>query len=131
MGLMDKVKQGAGTALNKAQQGVNQGKAKIDQAQSKHQWDGLLTKLGAAVYAERRQGGPSQAVDAALSELDEHLRANGPVADGTDQATDSAADTGPHTFPDGTAEVTDSVGDEGPHTFPDGTGSEPDATYGA
>jgi len=40
MGLMDKVKQGAGQALTKAQQGVNQGKAKLDQAQAKHQWDG-------------------------------------------------------------------------------------------
>ncbi len=58
MGLMDKVKQGAGQALTKAQQGVNQGKAKLDQAQAKHQWDGLLRNLGEAVYAEQRQGGP-------------------------------------------------------------------------
>ena len=77
MGLMDKVKQGAETALNKAQQGVNQGKAKIDQAQAKHQWDGLLRNLGAAVYAEQRQGGPADAVTAALAALDEHATANG------------------------------------------------------
>ena len=79
MGLMDKVKQGAETALNKAQQGVNQGKAKIDQAQSKRQWDGLLHNLGAAVWAEQREGGSSDAVTAAWAALDEHLASNGPV----------------------------------------------------
>ena len=63
MGLMDKVKQGAGQALNKAQQGVSQGKAKIDEKQAKHQWDGLLRNLGAAYYAQQRQDGPSDAVD--------------------------------------------------------------------
>jgi hypothetical protein len=81
MGLLDKVKQGAGTALNKAQEGVHQGKAKIDQAQAKRQWDGLLTKLGAAVWAERREGGPSSDVDAALAALDEHLATHGRVED--------------------------------------------------
>ena len=77
MGLMDKVKQGAGQALTKAQQGVNQGKAKLDQAQAKHQWDGLLRNLGEAVYAEQRQGGPADAVTAALSALDEHAATHG------------------------------------------------------
>ncbi len=80
MGLMDKVRQGAEQALSKAQQGVNQGKAKIDQAQAKHQWDTLLTKLGAAVYAEQRQGGPSDAVSAALAVLDDHVATHGHVA---------------------------------------------------
>jgi hypothetical protein len=88
MGLMDKVKQSAGTALNKAQQGVNQGKAKIDQAQSKRQWDGLLHNLGAAIWAEQREGGSSDAVTAAWAALDEHLAANGPV-----EADASAGDT--------------------------------------
>ena len=77
MGLMDKVKQGAGQALTKAQQGVNQGKAKLDQAQAKHQWDGLLRNLGEAVYAEQRQGGPGDAVTAALAALDEHATTHG------------------------------------------------------
>ena len=80
MGLMDKVKQGAETALNKAQQGVSQGKAKIDQAQSKRQWDGLLHNLGAAVWAQQREGGSNDAVTAAWAALDEHLAANGPVS---------------------------------------------------
>jgi len=84
MSLMDKVKEQAAQALNKAQQGVSQGKAKIDEAQAKHHWDGLLRNLGAAVYAEQREGGSSDAVTAALAALDvqaEQLRAaqaNGP-----------------------------------------------------
>jgi hypothetical protein len=82
MGLMDKVKQSAEQALSKAQQGVSQGKVKIDQAQAKHQWDGLLGKLGAAVWAEQRQGGSSDAVAAAMAALDQHLAAHGPVQAG-------------------------------------------------
>jgi hypothetical protein len=99
MGLMDKVKQSAGTALNKAQQGVNQGKAKIDQAQSKRQWDGLLHNLGAAMWAEQREGGSTDAVTAAWAALDEHLASNGPVEaeagaeDGTSGGSGSAAPT--------------------------------------
>lgn len=70
MGLMDKVKEQAAQALNKAQQGVSQGKAKIDEVQAKHQWDALLRNLGAAVYAEKREGGSGDAVTAALAALD-------------------------------------------------------------
>jgi hypothetical protein len=77
MGLMDKVKQGAGQALNKAQQGVSQGKAKIDQKQAEHQWSGLLRNLGAAYYAQLRQGGPSDAVNSALAALDAHAADHG------------------------------------------------------
>ncbi|MGC8626949.1 MAG: hypothetical protein ACP5VR_05215 [Acidimicrobiales bacterium] len=77
MGFMDKVKQGAGQALTKAQQGVSQGKAKLDEAQAKRRWDGLLRNLGAACYAKERQGGPQEAVTAALSALDEHAAAHG------------------------------------------------------
>jgi hypothetical protein len=92
MGLMDKVKQSAETALNKAQQGVNQGKAKIDHAQSKRQWDGLLHNLGAAIWAEQREGGSSDAVTAAWAALDEHLAANGPVE--ADASAEDAANGG-------------------------------------
>ena len=86
MGLMDKVKQGAGQALNKAQQGVNQGKVKLDHAQAKRQWDGLLKDLGAAVYAQKRQGGPEEAVDTALAALDQHLSDHGPGGPDEDEA---------------------------------------------
>jgi hypothetical protein len=76
MGLMDKVKVQYEQAVTKAQQGVNQGKAKFDQAQAKHQWDALLRNLGAAVWAEQREGGSSDAVTAALAALDAHLAAH-------------------------------------------------------
>ncbi len=88
MSLMDKMKEQAAQALNKAQQGVSQGKAKIDEAQTKHQWDSLLRNLGQAVYAEQRDGGSSDAVAAALAALDAQaarLRAEGgdPAPDGS------------------------------------------------
>ncbi len=90
MNLMDKMKEQAAQALNKAQQGVSQGKAKIDEAQAKHHWDGLLRNLGAAVYAEQREGGSSEAVTAALSALDaQAARVRAEAADG---ASDGAGD---------------------------------------
>ena len=55
MGLMDKVKQSAEQALAKAQQGVSQGQAKIDQELAKRKADGLLRDLGAAYYAQERR----------------------------------------------------------------------------
>lgn len=79
MGLMDKVKQQAEQALAKAQQGVSQGQAKLDQVQSKRQADALLRDLGAAYYARERSGGSQDAVDAAMKLLDEHAAAHGPV----------------------------------------------------
>ena len=107
MGLMDKVKVQYEQALTKAQQGVNQGKAKIDQAQAKHQWDALLRNLGAAVWAEQREGGPSDAVTAALAALDAHLAAHaGADEDGeTDGAEFTPADTS-HDEPGASAEAT-------------------------
>jgi hypothetical protein len=93
MGLMDKVKEQAAQALNKAQHGVSQGKAKIDEAQAKHQWDGLLRDLGAAVYAEQREGGSSDAVTAALAALD--AQAERVRAEGGNGSTDGAGDGGP------------------------------------
>lgn len=97
MGLMDKVKQGAGQALTKAQQGVSQGKAKIDSAQARHQWDGLLRNLGAAVYAEQREGGPSAAVTSALAALDEHAAEHGAVGTQGTGGPDGAAESAPGT----------------------------------
>ena len=78
MSLMDKMKEQAAEALTKAQQGVSQGKAKIDEAQTKHQWDGLLRNLGQAVYAEQRDGGSSDAVAAAWRRSTDKRRACGP-----------------------------------------------------
>lgn len=93
MGLMDKVKQQAEQALAKAQQGVNQGQAKLDQVQAKRQADALLRDLGAAYYALQRTGGSQDAVDAALKLVDEHAAVHGPVdsSSGEDGATVSPA----------------------------------------
>jgi len=109
MGLMDKVKQGAGQALNKAQQGVSQGKAKIDSAQARHQWDGLLRNLGAAVYAEQRQGGPGSAVTSALAALDQHASEHGAGATNATEVSEGAAVEGtPQTDLTNEAETTTS-----------------------
>lgn len=91
MGLMDKVKQQAGQALVKAQQGVSQGQAKLDQVQAKRQADVLLRDLGAAYYAWQRTDGPKDAVDSAIRLVDEHVAAHGPL----DHA--AAADDAPAT----------------------------------
>jgi hypothetical protein len=123
MGLMDKVKQGAGQALNKAQQGVSQGKSKIDQAQAKHQWDGLLAKLGAAVWAEKRQDGPSEAVAAAMAALDQHLATHGPVQADTGPGTTPTAEDGFEASSDGDASEEADEGVEADGSGADGSGA--------
>jgi hypothetical protein len=79
MGFMDKVKAQAEQAMVKAQQGVAQGQTKLDDLQTKRAGDALIAALGAAFYAEQRQGGPQQAVAAALAAVDAHVAANGPI----------------------------------------------------
>lgn len=93
MGLMDKVKQQAEQALVKAQQGVSQGQAKLDQVQAKRQADVLLRDLGAAYYARERTGGSQDAVDAALKLVDEHVAAHGPI-DAAGGATAAGGEAG-------------------------------------
>jgi hypothetical protein len=96
MGLIDKVKQQAEQAVGLAQQGVSQGQAKLDQVQAKRQAQTLLRNLGAAYYAQQRQGGPEAAVTAALAAMDEHVAAHPPTGPGASQAssTEEAAPTG-------------------------------------
>ncbi|HVA75449.1 MAG TPA: hypothetical protein VNF71_12900 [Acidimicrobiales bacterium] len=91
MGLMDKVKQQAEQALSKAQQGVAQGQAKLDEVQAKRQIDALFRDLGAAYYAVERQGGPADDVAKALAAVDEHVAAQGPVATANTTTTDADA----------------------------------------
>ncbi len=79
MGLLDKVKAQAEQAMTKAQQGMAQGQAKLDQMQSKRHTDALLRDLGAAVYAEQRRGGANQAVLDALGALDAFAAEEGPI----------------------------------------------------
>ncbi|HEX4864332.1 MAG TPA: hypothetical protein VFV02_09680 [Acidimicrobiales bacterium] len=90
MGLMDKVKMQAEQAVAKAQQGMNQGQAKIDQLQAKRQWDGLLRDLGEAYYAQLRQGASRDAVDSALAALDSHAAQSAPGTSGGTTSADSA-----------------------------------------
>ena len=79
MGFLDKVKAQAEQAVTKAQQGVAQGQAKLDTMQARKQLDKLLRDLGAAVYAEQRQGGPGTAVATAVSAIDQHAATQGPI----------------------------------------------------
>jgi hypothetical protein len=80
MGFMDKVKAQAEVAVAKAQQGVAQGQAKIDDIQGKRAADALLLALGHAFYAEQRTAGSKDDVVAALAAVDAHAAANGPIA---------------------------------------------------
>jgi hypothetical protein len=79
MGFMDKAREAAQQATTKAQQGITQGHAKFDEVQASRAADALLRKLGAAYYAEQRKGGSHDAVVAALSALDAHVAAHGPL----------------------------------------------------
>ena len=79
MGLMDKLKEQAGQVATKAQEGTAQVQAKFDAAQAKRANDVLLHDLGAAYFAEQRQGGPHDAVDKALAALDAHASQVGAV----------------------------------------------------
>ena len=79
MGFMDKVKAQAEVAVAKAQQGVAQGQAKIEDIQGKRAADALLLSLGHAYYAQQRSGGSADDVAAALAAVDAHAAANGPI----------------------------------------------------
>jgi hypothetical protein len=80
MGLMDKVKAQASQAAQKTQEAAQSGKAKYDQAQASRNADAMLQQLGAAVYAERTDGGTadSQAkIDKLISDIGAFERENG------------------------------------------------------
>jgi len=79
MGFMDKAREAAQQATAKAQQGLAQGQAKLDEVQTSRAADGLLRDVGAAFYAEQRSGGSHEAVVTALGALDAHVAAHGPL----------------------------------------------------
>lgn len=83
MGFMDKLKVQAEQMAAKAQEGSAQVQAKFDAVQVKRSADALLRDLGAAYYAEQRQGGPHDSVAKALDALDVHASQSGPVDLGT------------------------------------------------
>jgi hypothetical protein len=92
MGLLDKVKEQAGQIAEKAQQGVAQGKDKLEDIQAHKRGEALLRDLGAAYYAKLRYDGPSSAVDEALKAMDAHVAEHG---DPSDRATIDITDTPP------------------------------------
>lgn len=90
MGLMDKLKEQAGQVADKAQKGAAQAQAKFEAVQTKRNTEVLLRDLGAAYYAEQRQGGAHDAVDKALAALD---------AAAADGGTVDTSTSGPQTGP--------------------------------
>ena len=94
MSLMDNVKQQAGHAWDTAQHGLGQGQAKFDELRANRQAQALLRNLGAAYYAQQREGGSEADVTAALAAMDQHRAAHRPHDDGTgDTASTTDTDT--------------------------------------
>ena len=102
MGFMDKAREAAQQATTKAQQGLAQGQAKIDEVQTSRAADGLLRDLGAAFYAEQRSGGSHEAVVAALGAVDAHVAAHGPLGKAGPASSDASPQPpGPSSAPAG------------------------------
>lgn len=64
-------------AKEQVQQGLNQGKQKLDDVQAQRAGNDLLKQLGAAYYAERRGSGTPDATQQALSALETHIATHG------------------------------------------------------
>ena len=79
MGFLDKAKAQAEQAMAKAQHGMVQGQARLDQVQAKRQSDALLRSLGSAYYAQERQGGAPEAVSSAMAALDTFAAEQGSI----------------------------------------------------
>jgi len=77
MGLLDKVMDQANVLADKAQQGVTQGKERIEEMQATRRGHALLQDLGTAYYALRRGEGSQEAVDAAVAAMDAHVAEHG------------------------------------------------------
>ena len=129
MGFMDKAREAAQQATAKAQQGLAQGQAKLDEVQTSRAADGLLRDVGAAFYAEQRSGGSHEAVVAALGALDAHVAAHGPLGrtgPGSSKAAPQsppqspAQPSAPAGSPAGTPPVEPSAGPPAPGGFTQG-----------
>lgn len=75
----DKAKDVAQQAIDEARRGLDEGQTKLDELATKKQTEKLLVALGAASYAQHRGSGTPQAVEQALTDLDEHVAQNGLV----------------------------------------------------
>jgi hypothetical protein len=107
MNLTDSVKQQAGQAWGTVQQGLGQGHAKFDELRANRQAQSLLRNLGAAYYAQQREGGSQEAVTEALTAMDAHMEAHRPHDTDGDAAA-STSDTEPAQLDSGPATPTES-----------------------
>jgi hypothetical protein len=107
MNLTESVKQQAGQAWGTVQQGLGQGHVKFEELRANRQAQSLLRNLGAAYYAQQREGGSADAVTAALAAMDKHVEAHRPDPNGTDpngtEGAASATDTDTTELQGGTA----------------------------
>ena len=76
MGIIDKAKSTAGRVREQAARGVEVGRTRLDDAQSRRQQARLLQNLGAAYYAENRGKGNRDEVERALADLDAYAQAH-------------------------------------------------------
>jgi len=93
MGFMDKAKQAAMQAKEQAQHVAQQGQAKVASVQEGRNVGELYKSLGEAVYNAQRHGGDQDAVNAAMTALDQHFAqaAAQPAAAAPPSAQDQAA----------------------------------------
>lgn len=75
MGIRDKAKAAAGRVREQAAHGLEAGRTRFDEAQSRRQHARLLQDLGTACYAEERGKGERDATERALANLDAHAQA--------------------------------------------------------
>jgi CBS domain-containing protein len=76
MGILDKAKATAGRVREQAAHGIEVGRTRVDDAQSRRQHARLLQNLGAAYYAEHHGKGEHGTTEQALADLDAHARAH-------------------------------------------------------
>jgi CBS domain-containing protein len=76
MGILDKAKAKAERVREQATHGLEVGRTRFDDVQSRRQHARLLQNLGTAYYAENRGKGDRDATERALVDLDAHARAH-------------------------------------------------------
>ena len=74
MGLLDKAKEAAKTVGDKAQEGINAGKEKLDEQKTKKRISDLKEQLGGIVFEQRTGAGSADAdaeIDRIVGEIQE------------------------------------------------------------
>jgi hypothetical protein len=110
MGFLDKAKQQATQLAQKAQEGVKQGQAKLDQTQSKKKEDALLRDLGAAFYAEKTGKATAETageIERLLSELRSHEAEAGEISTAPTAQSVDAGGGAAQAAPDGDFKLDD------------------------